>query len=142
MNLLACQATACVLHLHVTTRWIIAACNASTLNLEGWMGMSWHSPFQTYAAGLALPAGQHPDLNPSRVVERPRVLYNEGTQRFVMWMHIDTADYELASCGMATSTAPTGRPPHDSFILPSTPLPRTTPSGAPFQRHEHHRPLT
>ena len=37
------------------------------------------------------------------MVERPRVLYNEPTQRFVMWMHIDTGDYELARCGMATS---------------------------------------
>lgn len=59
-------------------------------------------------AGLALPAGQHPDLDPSKVVERPRVLYNGLTQRFVMWMHIDTGDYELASCGMATSVSPTG----------------------------------
>ena len=37
------------------------------------------------------------------MVERPRVLYHEPTQRFVMWMHIDTGDYELARCGMATS---------------------------------------
>ena len=59
-------------------------------------------------AGLALPAGQHPDLDPKKVVERPRVLYNDPTQRFVMWMHIDTSDYELASCGMATSASPTG----------------------------------
>ena len=36
------------------------------------------------------------------------MLYNDATQRFVMWMHIDTADYELASCGMATSSSPTG----------------------------------
>lgn len=60
--------------------------------------------------GLALPAGQHPDLDPSKVAERPRVLYNEATDSFVMWMHIDTADYELASCGMATSPTPTGEP--------------------------------
>lgn len=60
-------------------------------------------------AGLALPAGQHPDLDPSKVAERPRVLYNDATQRFVMWLHVDTADYELASCGMATSSSPAGQ---------------------------------
>ena len=54
-------------------------------------------------AGLALRAGQHPDLAPSKVVERPRVLYNDMTKRFVMWMHIDEADYELARCGVATA---------------------------------------
>ena len=66
-------------------------------------------------SGLALPAGQHPDLDPRKVVERPRVLYNDATQRFVMWMHVDTADYELASCGMATSASPTGGLSHDHF---------------------------
>lgn len=40
-------------------------------------------------AGLVLRAGQHPDLAPSRVLERPKVLFNRRTQRFVMWMHID-----------------------------------------------------
>ena len=50
------------------------------------------------------------------MVERPRVLYNEPTQRFVMWMHIDTGDYELARCGMATSPSATGRPAEQSII--------------------------
>ncbi|EIE19343.1 Arabinanase/levansucrase/invertase, partial [Coccomyxa subellipsoidea C-169] len=40
----------------------------------------------------------------SKVVERPRVLYNDMTKRYVMWMHVDEADYELARCGVATST--------------------------------------
>ena len=37
------------------------------------------------------------------------MLYHEPTQRFVMWMHIDTGDYELARCGMATSPSATGK---------------------------------
>lgn len=51
-------------------------------------------------------AGQHADLAPSKVVERPRVLYNEATRAFVMWVHVDEADYELARMGVATSARP------------------------------------
>lgn len=40
-------------------------------------------------AGLVLRAGEHPDLDPFRVVERPKVIYNTQYERFVMWMHID-----------------------------------------------------
>jgi hypothetical protein len=43
----------------------------------------------TALAGLVLSAGQHPELDPSRVLERPRVLYNDRHRTFVMWMHID-----------------------------------------------------
>lgn len=44
-----------------------------------------------YLAGLALQAEQHQDLAKSMVVERPKVIYNDLTQQFVMWMHIDDA---------------------------------------------------
>lgn len=42
-------------------------------------------------AGLVLEAGQHPDLAKNMVVERPKVIYNDFSQQFVMWMHIDDA---------------------------------------------------
>lgn len=61
--------------------------------------------------GIVLPARKDDpdhDLHPSRVVERPKVLYNEATRTFVMWMHIDTADYGYARTGVATSDSPTG----------------------------------
>ena len=56
--------------------------------------------------GLALRAGAHAELHPSRVAERPRVLYNNGTRAFVMWLHVDEADYELARVGIAVSHQP------------------------------------
>ena len=34
------------------------------------------------------------DLHPSKVVERPKVIYNRTTQQFVMWLHVDSANYE------------------------------------------------
>ena len=42
------------------------------------------------------------------VVERPKVIYNAATRRFVMWMHIDSADYETARVGVAVAQRPEG----------------------------------
>lgn len=61
--------------------------------------------------GLALapvPGDPQSDLNPARVVERPKVVYNRTTQKFVMWMHIDSANYAAARCGVAVSDTPSG----------------------------------
>ena len=61
--------------------------------------------------GLALKA--EPDdpsspLHPSKVVERPKVLYNEKDDQYVMWVHLDTADYVYAGVGIAVSKDPRG----------------------------------
>jgi hypothetical protein len=48
------------------------------------------------------------DLDPSKVVERPKIAFNPRTRKFVMWMHIDTADYGAARAGVAVADAPTG----------------------------------
>lgn len=33
------------------------------------------------------------DLGPSRVVERPKVIYNSSTRKYVMYLHIDDSSY-------------------------------------------------
>jgi hypothetical protein len=48
------------------------------------------------------------DLGPNRVVERPKVLYNASTSTYVMYLHIDSADYSEAKAGVATSSTPCG----------------------------------
>ncbi len=61
--------------------------------------------------GIVLPAepeDSNADLHSSRVVERPKVIYNPHTGKYVMWMHIDTADYAYARAGVAVSDTPTG----------------------------------
>ncbi|KAK9810662.1 hypothetical protein WJX73_008429 [Symbiochloris irregularis] len=58
--------------------------------------------------GPALRGGGHADLQPRRVAERPKVIYHDETRRFVMWLHMDTEDYELARAGVAWSKSPTG----------------------------------
>ncbi|KAF7169406.1 hypothetical protein CNMCM5623_002136 [Aspergillus felis] len=49
------------------------------------------------------------DLGPNRVVERPKVLYNEATSKYVMWMHIDDSSYAEAKTGVATSSSVCGK---------------------------------
>ena len=61
--------------------------------------------------GVVLPAT--PDdpksvLHPSRVVERPKVIYHQETGRFVLWFHADNSTYTAASVGVAVSDSPTG----------------------------------
>jgi hypothetical protein len=48
------------------------------------------------------------DLAAGRIVERPKVIYNSSTGRYVMWMHIDSSSYGDARAGVATSSTPCG----------------------------------
>jgi len=48
------------------------------------------------------------DLDTSKVVERPKVIYNQKTKKFVMWMHVDANDYSYAQTGVAISDKPQG----------------------------------
>jgi len=48
------------------------------------------------------------DIYKGKVIERPKVLYNSRTKKFVMWMHIDAQDYSAAKAGVAVSDRPAG----------------------------------
>ena len=48
------------------------------------------------------------DLHTSKVLERPKVIYNETTKKFVMWLHVDSKDYTYARAGVAVSDKPEG----------------------------------
>lgn len=50
----------------------------------------------------------HSDLHTSRVLERPKVIFNERTRKFVMWLHVDTEDYAYSRAGVAVSDSPAG----------------------------------
>jgi hypothetical protein len=56
----------------------------------------------------ALPDDPAGELHPSKVVERPKVAFNLKTRKFVMWMHIDTSDYQTARAGVAVADSPKG----------------------------------
>jgi hypothetical protein len=78
------------------------------------VGVSCYSSKDLYNwknEGLALKAvlddPKH-DLHPSKVCERSKVIYNAATKKFVMWIHIDSVDYQYARAGVAVSDKPTG----------------------------------
>lgn len=56
----------------------------------------------------AVPDDPKSDLYPGKTLERPKVIYNRMTKRFVMWMHIDSMNYAAARSGVAISDKPTG----------------------------------
>ena len=58
--------------------------------------------------GNALTVQSSGDLGPNRIVERPKVIYNASTGKYVMWMHIDNANYSEAKAGVAVSSTPCG----------------------------------
>lgn len=61
--------------------------------------------------GIALEtdtSNQYHDLHPGKVIERPKVIYNDKTGKFVMWLHVDAEDYSYASTGVAISDTPEG----------------------------------
>jgi hypothetical protein len=77
-------------------------------------GVSCYSSTNLYSwknEGLvlaAVPGDPQHDLHVSKVLERPKVIYNRTTKQFVMWMHIDSANYAAARAGVAVSTRATG----------------------------------
>ena len=66
-------------------------------------GMGWEC-YRTDVSGVS--CGH--DLHTSKVLERPKVIYNKKTGKFVMWAHVESADYSKACAGVAISDSPTG----------------------------------
>ena len=63
--------------------------------------------------GLSLKTSGEPqedlnDISHGRLFERPKVIYNPKTKKFVMWAHVESADYSKACAGVAISDSPTG----------------------------------
>ncbi len=60
--------------------------------------------------GNVLPtvADEASDLHTKKVLERPKVIYNAKTGKFVMWFHADSMDYAASRCGVAVADQATG----------------------------------
>jgi hypothetical protein len=67
--------------------------------------LGWHLEGNVLPANVADPTSP---LYSGKVLERPKVIYNAQTAKFVMWMHLDTADYQAGLAGVAVADAPTG----------------------------------
>jgi beta-galactosidase len=73
------------------------SCYAST-NLYDWT-----------REGQALPPESLPRVDGhSTFVERPKVIFNPRTKKFVMWMHLEQWGYRFASTGIAVGERPAG----------------------------------
>jgi hypothetical protein len=42
------------------------------------------------------------------IMERPKMIYHSVHQQYVLWLHIDNANYTLNTAGVAVSSSPTG----------------------------------
>lgn len=49
------------------------------------------------------------DLGPNRIIERPKVIYNDQTKKYVLWMHVDSSNYGDAKVGVATGDTVCGK---------------------------------
>jgi len=62
--------------------------------------------------GIALAVSDDPssDIVKGCIIERPKVLYNAKTKKYVMWFHLELKGhgYSAARCGVATSDTVTG----------------------------------
>lgn len=60
------------------------------------------------------------DLHTSKVLERPKVIFNQKTGKFVMWMHLDSMDYKAARSAVAVSDSPIGPFQYLHSVRPNT----------------------
>lgn len=62
--------------------------------------------------GVALRVSEDPasEITKGSVIERPKVIYNEKTKKYVMWFHLELKGkgYSAARTGLAVSDSPTG----------------------------------
>ncbi|MDX2190638.1 MAG: glycoside hydrolase family 43 protein [Bacteroidota bacterium] len=81
-----------------------------------WVGVHVYSSKDLYNwtdSGIALPVVKNDSLNEISegcVLERPKVIYNSKTKKFVMWFHLELRGkgYDAARAGVAIADKPTG----------------------------------
>lgn len=61
----------------------------------------------------------HPDLGKSRMIERPKLLYNKKTGKFVVWCHWEAGNYGASEAGVFVSDVVNGE---YKFVSGSRPL--------------------
>lgn len=84
--------------------WRIGTACYSSEDLYNWR---YESLALEMIAGDALSYPQS-DIRVGEVLERPKVIYNKKTDKYVMWMHIDNGSYGYSRAGVAVSDSPTG----------------------------------
>ncbi len=90
-------------------------------------------------AGIALSVSDDPESDIVRgcIIERPKVIYNKRTRKYVMWFHLELKDkgYWAARAGLATADRPTGPYTFIKSLRPNAGKMPFYPSGIPVAEH-------
>lgn len=70
----------------------------------------------TYEGALLSRDNSIIELGENWVVERPKVIYNDLNKKYVLWLHIDSANYAEAKVGVATGNSICGQYGMDNGI--------------------------
>lgn len=102
-----------------------------------WVGVHCYSSKDLYKwddEGIAMKVSEDPDspITAGCVIERPKVIYNPRTGKFVMWFHLELKGkgYSAAQTGVAVADQPTGP---FTFIKALNPNAGVWPLGYPEQ---------
>ncbi|HEY3411558.1 MAG TPA: glycoside hydrolase family 43 protein [Armatimonadota bacterium] len=88
-------------------------------NSSGVSGYSSRDLVTWKRLGLVLPKAAFPaQFQDTGVCERPKVLYNRKTRKYVMWMHLDAANYSVSAAGIAVADRPEGPFTFQRFFRP------------------------
>jgi hypothetical protein len=77
--------------------------------------------------GNMVPGLHQGELAPFVSLERPHVIYNDMTKKYVMWMHLENKEYNYGLTGVFVSVSPTG-----PFLLSSIFHDRGPDGGGPY----------
>ncbi|UCE99761.1 MAG: family 43 glycosylhydrolase, partial [Planctomycetota bacterium] len=91
---------------HVTHQFVAHTCYSST-DFANW----------TFVNNVLTQQAEG-DLGPGRVVERPKVIYNDSTAQYVMYMHIDNQRYGERKVGVATCSTVSGNYTYQGSFQP------------------------
>ena len=79
-------------------------------------------------AGIVLPVSDDPDSDIVNgcIIERPKVIYNEKTKKFVMWFHLELKGqgYKAARSAVAVCDSPTGKFTYLKSLRPNNQMAR------------------
>ncbi len=87
--------------------WRIGVACYSSADLYNWTyeGLALEMIENDDEAPLEYPES---DIRVGEVIERPKVIYNDKTGKYVMWMHIDNGWYGYSRAGVAVADSPVG----------------------------------
>ncbi|KAH9078669.1 hypothetical protein Ae201684P_019746 [Aphanomyces euteiches] len=90
----------------------IGAC--STMDMKTWR----NEGIMLHYANLTDPFGEN--TNFSMLATRPKVVFNQKSRQFVMWMHVDSKNNDMGLSGVATADFPNGPFEFQTSFYPSS----------------------